>query len=114
MAGKLLEIEDLTAEKSSELAKDIVAGRVFCSFMLRSHELDCFSMVFLPVALGAFAEYDREELKKIGFMYGYYEDSMPRSINGLPCFSKVLCVNTTTADIVLAKVKKLQELMDTV
>lgn len=43
-------------------------------------------MVFLPVALGAFAETPKEDLEQIGVMYEFLSAAGPTSCNGMPCF----------------------------
>ena len=50
-------------------------------------------MVFMPIALGAFAGYVAEDMAEVGCVYEYYSEAGPRSINGLPVFASFKLVH---------------------
>lgn len=47
------------------------------------------SLVFLPLAMGALADWPRSEIAKIGCLWAYNRMAFPRSINGYPMFPEM-------------------------
>lgn len=76
---KRLPDEDLAA-----FVEDLVGGRIFTSAHVSPPEH--LHLVFLPVALGAFKDWTREEVDQIGVLYEHLDKAGPRSINGMPGF----------------------------
>jgi len=66
---------------------DVLGGRVFTSGQVRDNSL--LPMIFMPVALGGFAEYNPDSLKEIGILYEFLDQALPRGINGYPIFASV-------------------------
>jgi len=42
--------------------------------------------IFMLIPLGAFAEYEKEELEQIGIIYEYISEAGPWAVNGYPSF----------------------------
>lgn len=84
-----------TDEDLKKIAIDMYEGRIFCDRHVQ-HSED-LKMVFMPIAMGAFAESTEEELNDIGMIYEYLSEAGPRSTNGMPNFFslKILSKNET-------------------
>lgn len=48
-----------------------------------------WNMVFLPIAFGVLEGWSRQQLNKIGCIWAYNRDALPRGINGYPMFPTV-------------------------
>jgi hypothetical protein len=77
-------MKEMTDQELRLLAADIYEGRVFTDRQVE--DSSDLPMVFMPIALGAFAEMTEEEFKQIGLIYEYLDKAGPRAINGLPSF----------------------------
>lgn len=73
-----------TEEELKQIAIDLVEGKIFSILNLRSP--NDVTMVFLPIALGAFNECTKEQIEDIGLIYEYLDKAGPRAINGYPSF----------------------------
>jgi len=73
-----------TSEELKKIAVDLYEGRIFCDRHIE--DATDLRIVFMPIALGAFAESSEDELKNIGMIYEYLEQAGPRSVNGYPSF----------------------------
>lgn len=105
-------IPSRSEEEISQLAKDIVANLVFTSdHVRRPNDL---KLVFMPVILGAFSDMTEEAKKDIGMLYEYYKEASPRSVNGMPIFFSVRILNVKDRKAVWEKVKKIEEMLDSV
>lgn len=91
-----------------QLAVDIADNKIFTDWNIKDHN-NMTSMVFMPIALGAFAEWTEEEGKEIGMIYEYMDKAGPRSINGMPIFFSLSVINHADADKVASWVKELNE-----
>lgn len=98
----------------SQLAKDIATNLVFTDQHIRDGELDNLRSIFMPIALGGFAECTKEYVKDIGMFYEYYDKAAPRSVNGYPCFFSVRLLSIHDTKIVFEKVNKIRDIMETV
>ncbi len=76
-----------TDEELRKFVRECLANAIFLSSSVRDQKL--LPMVFLPLALGAFQGWPKEELENIGVLYAYWHKAMPRSINGYPIFSEL-------------------------
>jgi len=84
---------DKSDKELRKLALDIADDKVFIDWYLK-HDDDSnlekyghyLTMVFMPLALGAFKDWNREDLKELGMIYEYLTEAGPRSINGYPSF----------------------------
>ena len=73
-----------TDEELKQIAVDIYEGKIFTDRSVKDG--NDIGMVFLPIALGAFAEASKEELEDIKLIYEYLDKAGPTSVNGLPVF----------------------------
>ena len=73
-------------QELKQLAVDMVAGRVFGTFHMRSDEVQLAGSVFM--ALGLSSQEEREDMERRGvvYIYEYMAKAGPRSVNGLPMF----------------------------
>jgi len=67
--------------------QDMLANQIFVSEQVRNPA--DVGMVFMPLLLGALGDYDPRSYSDIGVFYEYHSKSLPRSINGYPCFTSV-------------------------
>ena len=66
---------------------DFLSDRIFTSAHLRNNEEEqMLSMVFMPIALGAFSTYTLDSLAQIGVLWEDMSKAGPRSCNGRPMF----------------------------
>ncbi len=75
--------------KPADLAafvRDACENRIYLMTQAPPHMV---RMIFLPVALGAFAGWPREKVEEIGMIYEYWDKAMNSSINGQPIFSSM-------------------------
>lgn len=49
-----------------------------------------WGLVFVPLMMGVLAEWPKEQLSKVGCLWAYNKDALPRGVNGYPMF---MCVN---------------------
>jgi hypothetical protein len=68
-----------------QIAVDLVDGKIFSDRHIKENSID-LRMVFMPIALGAFANFEEEDFKNIGFIFEYLSEAGPRSVNGYPGF----------------------------
>lgn len=84
------ELPNKTDAELREFVNAVLAGEIFTSAQLSEHEQrNLLPLVFMPIALGAFADVPEEQLKDIGVLYASMKSAAPRSINGLPMFFEV-------------------------
>ena len=106
----------LTARSDEDLKKlavDLYESKLFSTLHLNpesaAHDA---RMVFMPLALGAFADWPEDKLKNIGMIYEYYGKEAPTSCNGLPCFFSFSMISSQDLKrmlVFLEKYKKLKE-----
>lgn len=92
----------------AQVARDLVTGRIFTSFDCRPDDM---AMVFMPIALGAFANATEEQIRDIGLIYEHYDKAGPRSCNGQPMFFSFRLLNVHDAAIVFDKAKRIDAAM---
>ena len=87
----------LTDEEVKEFALGIYRNEIFTEYHIRPSDLSHITLIFMPLALGAFTE-DPETLGAMeksppGMCYARYRDeqgrdqTFPRTVNGYPIFS---------------------------
>ena len=114
-------------EKLDELAKDIAMNKIFTSAHMREADwATVMGMVFMPLALGAFApkkkkefevgalQEEEMELQDIGLFYEYWDKAGPRSINGYPIFWSCSVLNHEDTDYVLKKAREIHEKIEAI
>lgn len=68
-----------------QLAQDIYDQKVFTSAHVRVNK--DLPMIFMPIALGAFKDWEKDDMQDIGVIYEFYSEAGPRGVNGYPCFT---------------------------
>src|SRR5574338_507886 len=77
----------MTDEKLRQFVDDFVSNRIFTLHHIPPTQRQHLpGMVFLPVALRAFSQYNPASLEVVGTIYEHIEKASPRSINGYPMF----------------------------
>jgi hypothetical protein len=79
------EIPRMSQDELRAFVQDVLATHIFVSDQVKRNE--DIGLVFLPVAFGAFSEWDKEDLKQIGVIWAYNNEALPRSCNGYPMFT---------------------------
>ena len=83
----------LPEEELKKFVLGMVDGQVFTSAHLNEHEMGMPPMVFMPLALGMFADHGEKEMKavtdELGVFWEWMSQAGPRSVNGLPTFFSV-------------------------
>jgi hypothetical protein len=107
-------VENLPRSEIVQIARDIVQGEIFTSDHIGQGNESLIGSIFLPILLGGFAEYTKEDWQKVGMLFSYYKDSLPWSVNGFPIFSSVCSVNHYDAKLIWKTVKKMRQAMEEV
>lgn len=95
-----------TPEELSKLITDIVDNKVLTSGQVPQNLL---SIVFMPIALGVFADLSLDEISQVGLIYEYYDKAGPRSVNGFPTFMAAKMLHVEDWKIAFPKVLEEQE-----
>ncbi len=98
-----------TDEEIKKLAVDLQAGKIYTDRHISS--INNLEMVFMTIALGAFAEWKEEDFKKLGLVYEYLDQAGPRSINGMPCFMSHRTLSLDDARKVFAKANEIDDML---
>jgi len=81
------ELSLMSKEELRQFVDDLVSDRIFTSSHIRPNERqDMVATVFMPVALGAFANWSDTGMANIGVLWEYTSKAGPRCINGYPIF----------------------------
>lgn len=103
---KELVLPDHSEEEINTLARDLFHGKIFTSNHCRDPE--DLKHVFMIIALGAFADYKKESLDKVGMVYEYLDKAGPRSVNGYPMFMSMQLLNRSDTTKVFDKYNRLK------
>lgn len=101
-------------QELSKLAKDIATNLVFTDRHIRECDLNCLSMIFMPIIFGAFSNDSEEFRQDIGMIYEYYSAAGPTGINGYPIFYSMGFLNKEDAKTVWEKVEKISAILEEV
>lgn len=85
-------------EDLKKLAVDLYEGRIYTDRHLPANQTA--GMVFMPLILGAFADWSDEEKKQVGMIYEYIDKALPRGVNGQPIFGSFRMLNRHDVEIV--------------
>jgi hypothetical protein len=98
-----------TDEEVKQLALDIYKNKIFIATMIKPNQLrEMIPMVFMPLMFMETKVFN--ELKDMGAIpYEYYDEAMPRSINGFPCFMSMNILSGDDYHRVLAKLNEIRE-----
>jgi len=105
-----LTFPDVPAEQLSQIAKDIAANLIYTDRHL--NEKSIIGSVFMPLLFGALNDVSKEDKERIGMIYEYYDQSLPRSINGQPIFMSCRFLNKNDTEVVWEKVQKIQKAIE--
>lgn len=84
----------LTDDELRKFIDDFVSNRIFTSAHVSEGSQNLLSMIFMPIAFGAFKDQNEESVKNIGLIYEYYDKAGPRSVNGYPIFFSLRYIHT--------------------
>lgn len=112
--GSQSEYKPLTEEALKQLAIDVVAEKVFGSWLIPKHDTRLLGNIFMVMMLVDDIERKRMERDGIRFVYEYWDKAGPRSINGYPIFMSASFL--TKADFVrlMDKCKRVQQALDAI
>jgi hypothetical protein len=80
-----IEIARMTEDELRAFVLGVLDGRIFTNHHIpKASDLP---MVFMPLICDPFSRYNPDSLKIIGCLYEHYDQALPRSINGFPCFA---------------------------
>ena len=100
-----------------KIAMDIVDGHIFTDRSVDAGDGNILASIFMPIALGAFAEESKEYLEQIGMIYEYMSEAGPRSINSYPMFMSFAMLSKPqtkqVADFASAYIDMKSEMMKT-
>ena len=65
------------------------------------------SMIFMPIALGGFADMSKEDADDVGMIYEYMDKAGPRGVNGYPIFWSCHILGKKDKKIVMEMVQKI-------
>ena len=84
----------MSDEELAKFVDDFCSGRIFTLHHIAPHSRESLAgMVFMPVALGAFSSWFKQEMEQIGTIWEYLSEAGPRSINGYPMFHSFYLVH---------------------
>jgi hypothetical protein len=86
-----INIPRMTDDQLREFIQGYLGGKYFTSENIRPEDkMLMLSLIFLPVALGAFSVYKPDSIREdLGILYEEYSKALPRSCNGYPSFFSV-------------------------
>lgn len=98
----------MSQDERRKFVIDWLAGRVFTSAHVRDH--GDLRMIFMPLGLfPVFANWEEDDLKKIGVIWEYTKEAGPRSINGYPCFFSLRIMHREDWDRCAAAIDREQD-----
>lgn len=102
-----MKIPKLPDDKLRKLAVDFSEGKIFTDRHVKN--TNDISGVFMPIALGAFADCDKEYLEDIGLIYEELGKAGPLAVNGMPTFFSCRLLGKEQTNQLSAMVDKLRE-----
>lgn len=79
-------LKRLTDDELRAFIIGVVDGKIFTLQHINAADQRLLHSIFMPLAMGALAEWPAEVLKEIGTVWEYYDAAMDRAINGYPMF----------------------------
>lgn len=99
-----------TKDQIRQIALDNLAGTIYGSWQLAEHDKDIVSVIFLPLSFTNDFHFKGWQRDEITHFYGHIADSLNRSINGRPIFSRFDVINDTDLKRVFKMQKRLSEI----
>jgi len=75
-----------TDEELKQLAKDMLADKIFTNAHIREGDDKLLGSIFMPIMLMDQEQRDKLEAENVNLLFEYYTEAGPRSINGYPSF----------------------------
>jgi len=91
-------IPNKTEEQLKQLALDAVDNKIFTDRHFPQGQQNMVPMVFMPIGLGLFKDWTKDEISRVGMIYEDLSKAGPRSVNGLPTFMSLQMINVTDFD----------------
>jgi len=101
-----------SAAERRELAEGLLGKRLFTVQHIENPR--DISLVFLPIAFGALAEWSKEEIDQIGTICEYLHKAGERSINGLPSFFSCRVIHQKDWDQIVALYQEMKRAVEAV
>lgn len=86
------QVSRMSDEQLRQFVNDYCSGRIFTNWDIPN--VDLVRMVFVPIGLGAFTGWKKEDLGQLGCVYERIDKAAPRGINGLPMFFSMRMMHT--------------------
>lgn len=97
-----------------QLAKDIVAGKVFHSGMLHESDSHIAGSIFMPLTFMTAKQMKALRKDNPGLIYEYMDKAGPRAINGYPIFTSCRMLNQKDLEKLREYIVKVQEALASV
>jgi len=81
-----MQVKIKTDEELKQIAKDLLADKIFTSAHLREGDESLIGSIFMPILFIDQKQRDELEANDVQVLYEYYSESGPRSLNGYPMF----------------------------
>ncbi len=98
----------MTETESRILAKDIVEGKVFGSWMLSDKDLRLLPIIFMPLAAGAATQLPDD----VSCLYEYRDRAAQQGINGCPVFSSMKFLTHTEREKLVDHIEEYTKIRD--
>ena len=126
-------------DELKEIAKALYNNKIFSNLHMDNQNSMTIGMVFMPLFMMGSISWPNDEsreskvirllledkeagykkryqkwLSEVGFIFEYYDESMPRSINGMPIFASCRFLSKTDAQRMMDFYNKYKELQDSI
>ena len=103
-----------TDEEIKAIALDYYKQKIFCSWDVPEYDADSLGMVFMPLFFMDAVARKRMVTDGTMYLYEYYDQAGPRSINGMPIFTSFYILNKADVERIIAKRNSIAALLDAV
>lgn len=86
-------------EEINKLVQAILDNKVFLSILLHNKP-EMIPRVFLPIAMGAFNQLTKRQMRHLTCIYSYRDKALPSTADGYPIFGEAYLVYDGDWDIV--------------
>jgi len=97
-----------------QLAKDLLADKLFTTCHLRKGDEKLVSSIFMPLMFIDEKQRDEMEAEKVEVLFEYISEANPRSINGYPMFMTMRTMNKEEWEKVIEYHDKMKKALDEV
>lgn len=106
---KVLDLKNLESAPFKQLVRDFDGGLIFSDRHVPERDSHLLGNIFMPLMFGAFENYPKEEVDKIGMVYEYLDKAGPRSTNGYPNFMSFRLLSKEDTTRLVAKVLEIRQ-----